>query len=308
MWLTRDEADIEKAYKTLDPEEGDSLKRTSSLKESEGRPLTRDSDSDSSIHESKEERMLQKSAISLNLKIKNLGEEFKHKRILDRLKMLKINRDNEVHFTESQEDEDEDENEENIVVRECSTCKNSIDFLGCSKEENKRKSFARWQSRPSPDINTAIQELENIEDSKTTVDSSHDVGNELHKSTMSLNLKVKNLGKEFKQERILERLKLLKIDRGNKIHYTESQEADIGNEENEVVRECSTCKNSIDFLECSKEENKRKSIARWISRPSPDIETAIEKMEGTEDSNTSIDSSQNEANELHQSTTSLNLK
>jgi len=299
------------------------------------------SSSDSSRKKSDAPIGLTESKPNLNLKINNLGPEFKRNKVLERLKLLE---------TERNQQGKDDPAEENIVTRPCSTCKNSLDFLECSKEDNQRKSIAKWKARDDSDIERAVRTLNNSVDmTAPTQAMSHDamipaqsrssdskkyqspaVPISLIQSKPNLNLKINNLGPDFKRNKVLERLKLLESERNQE--GTDPEEISPVEEGDVEIRPCSTCRNSLDFLECSQKDNQRKSIAMWKSRDNDDIERAVRALNSSVDTtptqvmspaqsakgsynvveyplsaNTSKNST-SKINSLHQSKVQLNLK
>lgn len=260
--MNRDDSEIERAWKKLGSdddtiESADDLEASSSTRT----PLP---------------ISLQPSQVAMNLKIKDLGEDFKTKRILEKLKLLK--QEGEISTTHSHKAEKIhfEAVEDNTAVRACSTCRNSLDLLECSNEENQRKSFARWQNKDNQDITNAIE----------SIVSGKGCGKErikLHESKTNLNLKINDLDKdpEFKKKKILEQLKKLETERGmlardeNSAQVVQPQDGDI------EIRACSTCKNSLDLLTCTKGENQRKSFAMWMAKDESEIRSAYESILGT---------------------------
>merc|ERR1711962_920653 len=122
-------------------------------------------------------------------------------------------------------------------------------------------------------------------------------GKALHTSTVSLNISVPNMEK---REKILQRLKLLETeralsrnpsrqevaDREKVIRFSDPEEDlfrfsgnvdNIEDEIDEITRPCSTCDTSIDYLECSKEENRRKLAKLWLGKEDETFLHAFEK-------------------------------
>merc|ERR1719431_1160930 len=178
--------------------------------------------------------------------IGELGPNFKNKKIIQRIKLLELERAQVREDASGRSSSALRANEpQEIEIRKCSTCKNSLDLLQCSNEENQRKSFAMWLHRADADVDMALKVLESKENS---VDGKE----EQRKDNNSKTYRIGNLGDEFKKKRILNQLKLLKSDRenvGSDLAYNENDE----NEENTAVRSCSTCIKSIDLLRKSKE-------------------------------------------------------
>jgi len=142
---------------------------------------------------------------------------------------------------------------------------------------------------------------EEDEESERALRKSNEV--ELHKSTMSLNLRIpeKDLGADFKRKKILRRLQLLDAERSgkgstendnvalrqHKIRFSDEDveaklmQIDSDDDVDEVdgeIRSCSTCDGSIDYLVCSKPANQRKSIGMWRDRHEDDLAAAYDKV------------------------------
>jgi len=223
---------------------------------------------------------LHQSEVAINLKIKDLGDDFKRKRILSKLNLLKHDRGDQsskdhkgdiVHFEEEVEDE------ENTAVRACSTCKNSLDYLECSKAENKRKSFAKWQTKESADITSAIYNMETT----NYGGKGKPGGNGLHESKVNLNLKIQDLENhpDFKKNKILAQLKLLDLERGlQKDEISSEKKPMVEISDPAATRPCSTCENSLELLTCTKEDNQRKSFAMWMARDEADLRDAYKRI------------------------------
>lgn len=124
------------------------------------------------------------------------------------------------------------------------------------------------------------------------IQGSHEV--KLHKSAVSLNISITNLGPDFKKAKIMERLKLLNAERSreasregsqvnerlNVIRFsTEDEEAGLSDGDIEC-RSCDTCDGSLDFLHCSKPENQRKSIKLWREKDEEAFTLAYDKLAG----------------------------
>jgi len=297
IWKARDEDDIEKAIKFLDAREESS----SDVIRSEDMPRLSSISIESVIP-------LQKSKADLNQSIFNLASvhssqdssrnsiDFLHKskpalnlapkkeRIRERLKIINQERN-------SAEQSDNDLTRGSLV-RTCSTCKNSLDFLECTQENNQRKSWAIWKARDENDIEKALLRLD-VNKSSDSVDivlSSDDTplfdsardtsdGKKLHTSTASLNLKVD----EVKKERIIARLKQLNEERGSTADPSSERirtNADLRDQSDPDIelRGCSTCANSLEMLVCSNDKNQRKSIAKWQARDEEDVEKAYDTL------------------------------
>jgi len=287
---------------------------------------------------------LHKSTMSLNLKIpeKDLGADFKRKKILRRLQLLdaarnsgKPSTDNDkvalrqhkIRFSDEdveaklmQIDSDDEVDDADDEIRSCSTCDGSVDYLVCSKPANQRKSIGKWRDRHEDDLAAAYDKVINQlgtpnskrsgasersswssdSDSSIASNESLDKENALHTSHQQLNLSIHNMDQKEKRVKVLERLKVINeelkrdpsVSRESiRIHLSEDidptqfpviiKDGELSLEDvtaNDEIRDCDSCKNSLDLLNCSNPGNARRSFLAWREKDASVIQDAVDKI------------------------------
>jgi len=134
------------------------------------------------------------------------------------------------------------------------------------------------------DFNKEMEKLRLLEEEGVrSLSLTHIKEKELKTSNNSINLKLQGL--DFKNEKILEKLKLLNAKRKTQdsIKAISKSDLSVGEESDETsdgdqVRDCDSCKNSIDLLFCSNAQNKRNTLRRWRTRGKSEIEQAVETV------------------------------